>query len=208
MNNTLLHKICSIEDFIIEQAVIVDNAPVVIRPLYVERISLFPDIFDELAQEISISLSSYSPEVIYTIEASILPLAAVVANKMKIPLSVIRKQNLYEREINEPKYFINSRLKSVPAVLFDDALYSGNTLNHALTLLKCNGISLPQCYFLFDFYEFANGGSRLCKDYISLVQSRACWVSYKELLLFLYDNNSISDIAFQKSMALFRDKGK
>lgn len=203
MRNDLLNEIINIKGFVTEQSAEVDEREVFIRPLYIELLSLYPSIQKELADEISEQIAKYKPQVLYAIEASILPIASLVANNLNIPLSIIRKPRNFKHEKEEPDLFIKDDLKNCPSVLLDDAIWSGYTINYVFQKLKKYGIQPPSCYFIFDFLDFNGGGRYLTEQDLFYLQKRTYWITYKEVLEISYTNGIVSNEAYQKTMLLF-----
>lgn len=196
MINDLLKDILEIEDFIVEQDVIVDNQAVCIRPLYIEKISLYPELQKKMGKAISNQIKKYSPEVLYVVEASIIPIATLVSQELGIPMSIIRKEDNYRHEEEEPPIFLNKDMYSKTGVLLDDAIWTGRTMHYVFGLFEKLGIELPQCYFIFDFYAFANGADKLLNEEKAILENRASWITYEELIEFAYSNGYISEHAY------------
>lgn len=205
MKNKVLDEILKIEHFIIEQDTDVDNINVYIRPLYVELIALYPILQRKLVYELSREIELLKPEVLFTIESSILPIASLITDILEIPLSIIRKPYNYKHEKDEPQFFFNNSFRDAPAVLLDDAIWSGYSINYAFDLLLENNISLPRCYFIFDFLDFNRGGCRLNSKYYAHLKNRSYWMSYKDIIERAYFNELISTRTYEKTMLLFND---
>ena len=204
MKNNLLNKILSIDGFVEEKAVTVDGETVYIRPLYIEKISLYPDIQAELAGALSEQIKRIRPQVLYAIEASILPLAALVVQNLNIPLSIVRKPRNFKHEDDEPTIFIEENMKSCPSVLLDDAIWSGYTMHHILLQFEMLGIQLPMCYFVFDLSTFCNGSCKLLSEQKDFLRSNSMsWVSYREVVDLMYEKGLISELAYQRTLKLF-----
>lgn len=203
MNNDLLKNILEIEDFIVEQDVIVDNEAVYIKPLYIEKLSLYPELQKKLAKSISKQIRKLSPEVLYVVEASIIPIATLVSQDLGIPMSIIRKKRNYKHEKDEPQIYLNKDLYSKTGVLLDDAIWSGYTMHYVFSLFSELGIELPKCYFIFDFYDFANGAARLSKREKEVLEGRMSWISYEKLIEFAYSNGYISEHAYMETKKRF-----
>ena len=203
MKNEILDEILEIEHFILEQDTGVDGVDVHIRPLYIELIALYPFLQKKLAYELSGEIKQFNPKILYAIESSILPIAALVANNLEIPLSIIRKHYNYKHEKDEPVLFINNSLKKASAVLLDDAVWSGKTISHTFNVLEKNDIPLPNCYFVFDFLNFNKGGDYLHGKYYAHLKKRAYWLSYRDVIERAYVKKIISRDVFEKTMKLF-----
>ena len=203
MNYDLLKRILCLDGFVLENQVNVDGETVYIRPLYIEWLSLFPEIQMELAVEISKQIQKYNPQVLYAIEASILPLAALVAQELNIPLSIIRKPRNYKHEDDEPTIFIREELSNKPSVLLDDAIWSGYTIHYTLQEFARLDLSIPQCYFVFDFSAFCNGSRYLTQGEKIYIQKSDSWVSYQEIVEIAREIGLISELAYQKTVKLF-----
>lgn len=203
MNKELLDKILSLENFIIEKQTLVDNTEIYIRPLYIELISLYPKLQKELAKEISVQISESSPEVIYAVEASILPVASLVSQELNIPLSVIRKPRNYKHENDEPQLYISNELKNKVSVLLDDAIWSGYTMRYIFELFRKQEIRMPQFYFLFDFMDFIKGGTYLDRHELAILGERRSWVTYRECVERAYIMGIISNETYKNTLNLF-----
>lgn len=207
MNNELLNKILNIENFVIEKKTFVDDINVYIRPLYIELISLYPKLQKELAEDISMQIGKFNPEVLYAVEASILPVASLVSQNLDVPLSIIRKPRNYKHEDEEPQIYITKALKSKPSILFDDAIWSGYTMSYVFELFQKYGICMPQFYFLFDFLDFNNGGIYLKAHELSLLNNRQSWVTYRKCVENAYRMGLVSDQAYINTLKLFNKDG-
>lgn len=206
MRNELLNKILSISGFVEEKVVTVDEKPVYIRPLYIEKISLYPDIQAELASVLSEQIKKFEPQVLYAIEASVLPLATLVAQNLGIPLSIVRKPRNHRHEDDEPIIYIEEKMKSRPSVLLDDAIWSGFTLRHILPQFETLGIQLSMCYFIFDFSTFCDGFRELLPEQKRFLRANsASWVSYREIVDLMYEKELISKSAYQGTLKLFSE---
>lgn len=203
MSNELLNKIINLDGFIVEDLAIVDKTKVYIRPLYVELLSLHPAILRELADEISEQIIKNKPQILYAIEAAILPIASLVSNNLNIPMSIIRKPRNYKHENEEPKLFIKKGMQNNPSVLLDDAIWSGYTINHTFRILKQYGIQPPFCYFIFDFMDFNGGGRFLSEQDLLYLQKKESWAKYNQVVEVAHINRKISDATYQKTMLLF-----
>ena len=205
MNNRILDEILSIENFILEQDTGIDDMDVYIRPLYIELIALYPSLQKELAQELSEEIKQFSPELLFTIEAATLPIATLIANNLEIPLSIIRKPYNHKHEKDEPLLFFDNRFKDASAVLLDDAIWSGYTINYAFDLLEKHNIPLPQCYFIFDFLSFNKGGCHLNERYLAHLKDRTYWLSYRDIVERAYLNKLITNKTYKKTILLFNE---
>lgn len=204
MKHNLLDKILSIPGFVEETMVAVDGEPVYIRPLYIEKVCLYPDIQMELADVISGQIKRFEPQMLYAIEASVLPLAALVAKNLNIPLSIVRKPRNFRHEEKEPDIFIEKDMEALPSVLLDDAIWSGYTMFHVLERFGELGIRPPVCYFVFDFSTFCNGSRELLPEQRDFLRaSSESWVSYREIVDLMYDKKLISQAAWQGTLKLF-----
>lgn len=203
MKNNLLHKIINLDGFIIERSTQVDKKEVFIRPLYIELLSLYPLIQKSLADEISNDILKYKPKVLYAIEASVLPIAALVSDNLKIPMSIIRKPRNYKHENEEPELFIIDELRKCSSVLLDDAIWSGYTINYTFQILKKYGIQIPQCYFIFDFLDFNDGGCFLNENDLLYLKNRRYWTTYKNIIDISCDSGVISNETYRSTMQLF-----
>ena len=203
MNYELLKKLICLDGFICEKQVNVDGEPVYIRPLYIEWLALFPNLQAELAIEIGKQLQKYEPKVLYAVEASILPLATLIAQYLKLPLSIVRKPRNYKHEEDEPTVFVEEGMKKLPAVLLDDAIWSGFTMNHILQEFEKLEIKPPHCYFIFDFSDFNQGKQYLTPQQKTFLQESESWVSYRTVVELAYQNGLISDTAYLKTRELF-----
>ena len=202
-----LRRILEIPSFLIEKEILVDEKQVYIRPLYIELIYLYPDILNDLVEEIAKELQVLQPSVLFAIEASVLPLASLIAKWLQIPLSIVRKPRNFCHEIDEPNLFLtsvkeyNAKLLERP-VLIDDALWSGFTIDGVFDLFEKMEIPFPQLYFLFDFYEFNSGGAKLNKKYKQFVENRICWHTYQDILDLAFQLDLITKKAYQESIKL------
>ena len=201
----LVRDIISIENFIIEKKTEVDGETVYIRPIYLELIYLYPDITNRLAGEIAEQIALLKPELLYAIEASILPLAMLVSHFLGIPLSIIRKPRNFAHEADEPELFINDILSMKRSILLDDAIWSGFTMNHVFQLFKRRNLDYPQCYFIFDFFDFNNGGVKLDMEFSPLLQNRVSWMTYDRLLKHALHHEKITREAYDNTVKLFRN---
>ncbi len=203
-NKLLLNKILSINGFVEETVVTVDGETVYIRPLYIEKISLYPDIQAELAGVLSEQIKKFDPQVLYAIEASILPLATLIAQNLNIPLSIVRKPRNFKHENNEPNIFIEEEMKCRPSVLLDDAIWSGYTMRYILEQFEALSIQLPKCYFIFDFSTFCNGCCKLLPEQKTFLQANSVsWVSYREVIDLIYERGLISEFSYRETLKLF-----
>lgn len=205
MNRDLINKILRLDNFIIEKMTIVDDTTVYIRPLYIELLSLYPGVQRELAKDISYQIKKLFPEVIYTVEASILPLASLVSQELDIPLSIIRKPRNFKHEDEEPKIYIADNLKNKPAILLDDAVWSGYTMHHVFKLFQDSHIPWPKCYFVFDLLNFNEGGKKLAKHEREFLKTCQSWITYRDIVESAYGLGIISEDAYSRTMALFHD---
>ena len=203
MNIDLLKRIVNIDGFVCEKTTEVDGMKVYIRPLYVELLALYPKIQKELADEISEQIIKRNPEVLYTVEASVLPIATLVANNLCIPMSIIRKSCNFKHEVDEPSIFLDSELIEAPAVLLDDAIWSGRTIHNVFRRLEWCGVKQVSCYFIFDFLNFNGGGRYLDKNDLLYLQRRECWTTYREALEMARHCSVISDMAYSKTIERF-----
>lgn len=203
----ILKRILEIPSFLIEKETLVDGKKVYIRPMYIEQIYLYPDILMDLVSEIAKEIEKFQPSILFAIEASVLPLAALIAEKINVPLSIVRKPRNFHHEADEPGLFLpnmkeyESKLLERP-LLIDDALWSGFTINNVLNLFSKMNIPFPKMYFLFDFYEFNFGGSELEEKYKEIIEERYCWHSYQEILELAFQTNLITKKAYQESIKL------
>ncbi|MFW0968449.1 MAG: phosphoribosyltransferase family protein [Thermacetogeniaceae bacterium] len=202
-----LRRILELPSFLIEKETLVDGKKVYIRPIYIELIYLYPDILNDLVDEIAEELQKFRPSVLFAIEASVLPLAALIAEKIKIPLSIIRKPRNFRHEIDEPDMFLSNvkeydtKLLENP-ILIDDAIWSGFTIDYVLDLFEKMNIPFPKLFFLFDFYEFNSGGNKLKEKYKQIVKNRICWHSYQDILNLALHMDINNKKAYQESMKL------
>lgn len=202
-----LKRILEIPSFLIEKETLVDEKKIYIRPMYIELIYLYPDILNDLVKEIADELQELQPTVLFAIEASVLPLATLIAKRIQIPLSIVRKPRNFQHEIDEPNLFLpnikeyRTKLLERP-ILIDDALWSGFTIDGVLNLLEKMDIPFPKLYFLFDFYEFNSGGVKLNKKYEQIVGNRICWHTYHEVLDLAIQLGLITEKAYQESIRL------
>lgn len=207
MNNII--DVLRIPNFIIEKTTLIDGTENYIRPLYIELLYLYPELLNNVANDIVKKMETSEPSLLYAIEASILPLAGLIASKLNIPLSVIRKPYNYKHEEEKPLLFLpdyscmkNIRLEN--AILIDDAIWSGYTIDNTLSLLEKMNIPVPNLFFLFDFYNYNYGGSRVQDKYKTLIDKRMVWYSYGEILDIAYKNNLISSDTYKKSKSLMK----
>lgn len=205
MNEKLLNRIINIDGFIIAQDINIDNVAACIRPLYIELLSLYPEIQVELANEICLALEKKKPQIIYAIEASILPIATLVAQTLEIPLSIVRKPYNYQHEKDEPTIFINDNLKRKHGVLLDDAFWTSRTVNHALKTLTKNYIPLPEYFFVFDFLDYSGGGCSLDANYNAIISRRSYWATYEQVVESSYATGKISVECYNKALVLFEN---
>lgn len=203
MRVELLKKIICLENFIIENKIKIDGEGMYIRPLYLELLALSPDIQMELAAEISKQIKKYHPQVLYAIESAILPLATLIAEKLNIPLSIVRKPRNYKHEDAEPTIFIREELKSLPSVLIDDAIWSGYTMHHIFKEFVRQNIKLPFCYFVFNFLDFCKGGAYLTEVQQKFLQNSDYWVNYREIVIIAHDFGLVSDLAYENTIQMF-----
>ena len=203
MNNELLRSIVKYDDFIIqEEALIDENLRVFIRPLYIEKLYLDCDIINRLADDIANSLLDNRYEIIYAIEASVLPLAALVAERLRCSLSIIRKPRNFHHEEKEPNIFYKKDCNTKNSLLLDDAIWSGYTINNVLSLTDKLGIMINDFYFIFDMLDF-RGGFELKDCYKERLKKRKYWAHYKEIINMAYSENLISKEAYINSLRLF-----
>lgn len=205
MNKDLLERMLLLDNFVVEKVTGVDDVPVYIRPLYIELLSLNPSMQRELAQDISAQIRKWAPEVLYTVEASILPIASLVSQELDIPLSIIRKPRNFKHESDEPRIYISDELKGRPGVLFDDAAWSGYTMHYVFEFFRELGIPWPQCYFVFDFMDFDEGGNKLTEEERAFLRNRRSWVGYREVVGVAHRLDLISEHAYTHTMSLFND---
>lgn len=207
MNKELINKILCLDSFIIEKTATVDDVEVYIRPLYVELLSLYPALQRELARDISAQVKSCFPEVevLYTVEASILPIASLVSQELDIPLSIIRKPRNYKHEDEEPKIYLIEELKNKKGLLLDDAVWSGYTMHYVFELFEEYKMPWPHCYFLFDFLDFNSGGKFLTLQERVFLQQCQAWITYREVVESAYHLGLISEKAYLHTVSLFHD---
>lgn len=202
-----LRRILEIPSLLIEKETLVDGKKVCIRPMYIELIYLYPNILNDLADEIVEDLQEFQPSVLFAIEASVLPLATLVAERVGVPLSIVRKPRNFKHETDEPNLFLPTvkeyaaKLLERP-ILIDDALWSGFTIDGVFDMFEKMNVPFPKLYFLFDFYDFNSGGIKLRKDYKKLVEDRICWHSYQDVLDLAFQLALISEKAYQESIKL------
>lgn len=179
----LIEEILNIKGFVIEQKCLCDNVALHIRPLYIEKIYLLPNILNLLSEIVCSEFMNMNIKQIFAIESAILPCAAVVANKLGIPLCIIRKPNNYRHEEFEPQMFVPDNYLAEYAVIFDDALWTGKTLNYSLGLFEYLKIEIPHnFYFIFDFRNFMlekDCANEKCKEYI---KNRKALINYRTLV--------------------------
>lgn len=202
-----LKRVLNIPSFLIEKETLVDEKKIYIRPLYIELIYLYPDILNDLVEEIAEELQKFQPSVLFAIEASVLPLATLIAKRLRIPLSIIRKPRNFRHEIDEPNLFLPNvkayKTKLLKrSILIDDALWSGFTIKNVFDLLEKMDIPFPKLYFLFDFYEFNSGGNKLSEKYKQIVEKRIYWHTYQEILDLAFQLNLITEKSYQGSIKL------
>ena len=203
MNNILLRSIVKYDGFIIpEEALVDETLRVFIRPLYIEKLYLDCDLINELADNIADSLFDNNYEIIYAIEASVLPLAALVAERLRCSLSIIRKPRNFHHEEKEPNIFYSKDCNTKKSLLLDDAIWSGYTINNVLSLTDKLGIMINDFYFVFDMLDF-RGGFKLRDCYRERLKKRKYWVHYKEIINMAYSENLISKEAYINSLKLF-----
>jgi len=203
MNYQLLADILHIDDFIIEEEAVVDEAITTpLRPLYIEKIYLYPDLIERLANDIVLDLEGKEFDIIYTIEASVLPLAALIAVHMGVPLTIIRKTSNFKHEGKEPEIFLRSDYSNKKGLLFDDAVWSGKTLNMACDIIARQNIKIQESYFVFDFLDF-KGGKELKREAETLLKKHSCWIKYQELLEICRKEELLSEAGYAGIMKLF-----
>lgn len=200
----LIENIINIKDFIIEQKCSCDGADLYIRPLYIEKIYIFPNILEQLADIICSEFIKMNIEQIFAIESAVLPCAAVIANKLNVPLCVIRKSNNYRHEKFEPEIFMTNNYLSEHAVILDDALWTGKTLNDSLKLFENLKIEIPHnFYYIFDFENFMQSKefiNQKCKYYI---KNKKCFVNYRELVDKAFEMKKINMKTYIETLNLF-----
>lgn len=203
MNNRLLKEIIHMDGFIEEETVVVDeNLEVLIRPLYIELIYLYPDLMCRLVEDIANSFNKKNVEVIYAIEAAILPLASQIASRLNCPLAIIRKPRNFHHEEKEPCVFIKDDLKGKRSILIDDAIWSGYTMHSILDLLDQEGIEINYYYFIIDFMDFS-GGQYLSESDYQKIKDYQYWIQYQKIVEAAFKEGIITDITYKKTMKLF-----
>ncbi len=203
MSSELLKKIIELDHFIIEKETYVDNTKVYIRPLYIETLSLYPTIIRDIAKEISQQLACFSPRLLFAVESSILPVASIVSQNLDIPLSVIRKPRNFSHEVDEPAYYLSDEMKTLSAVLIDDAIWSGYTMHYVFDLFTREGVQWPNCYYVFDFLNFNDGGRFLETQEMDHLKNRHSWCDYREIVEYAYRRGKITENAYQNTVQLF-----
>ena len=158
-----------------------------------------------LADSIAEELAEKGYEIIYAIEASVLPLAALVAERLNCALSIIRKPRNFHHEEKEPDIFYNKSCVRKKSLLFDDAIWSGYTINRVLSLTDKLGILIDDFYFVFDLLDF-RGGFELSNYNKLRIKNRMYWVCYKDVIEFAYTERLISKRAYDESIKLFSEK--
>lgn len=200
----LIEEIINIKDFVIEQRCFCDDVVLYIRPLYIEKIYFFQDILDELSEIVCTEFMEMNIKHIFAIESAILPCAAVIANKLNIPLCIIRKASTYRHENLEPQIFITDNYSAEHAVIFDDALWTGKTLNYCLGLFENLKIEIPHnLYFIFDFRNFIKEkdcANEKCKEFI---KKRKYMINYKMFVDKAYEMRKISTETYVETIKLF-----
>ncbi len=200
----LIEEILNIKEFVIEQKCLCDNVVLYIRPLYIEKIYLLPNILNLLSEIVCSEFMKMNIKHIFAIESAILPCAAVVANKLGIPLCIIRKQNNYKHEKFEPQIFVPDNYIPEHAIVFDDALWTGKTLNYSLGLFEYLKIEIPHnFYFIFDFRNFMcekDCASEKCKEYI---KNRKVLINYRILVDKAFEMKKINLETYIETIKLF-----
>lgn len=200
----LIEEIINLKDFVIEQKCLCDDTVLYIRPLYIEKLYLLPYILNKLSEIICTKFTEMNIKHIFAIESAILPCAAVIANKLKIPLCVIRKADNYRHEKLEPQVFIPDNYSAEHAVIFDDALWTGKTLNYAFGLFEYLKAEIPHnLYFIFDFRNFIQEkdcANEKCKERI---QNRKALINYRILIDKAFEMKKISLETYMATINLF-----
>lgn len=200
----LMEEILNIKEFVIEQKCSCDDVDIYIRPLYIEKIYLLPSILNRLSEIVCSEFMKMNIKQIFAIESAILPCAAVVANKLGIPLCIIRKPNNYRHEKFEPLIFVPNNYLPEYAVVFDDALWTGKTLNYSLGLFEYLKIEIPHnFYFIFDFRNFMQEkdcANEKCKEYI---KNRKVLINYRTLVDKAFKMKKINLETYTETMKSF-----
>jgi len=200
----LIEEILNIKEFVIEQKCLCDDVALYIRPLYIEKIYLLPNILNLLSEIVCSEFVKMNIKQIFAIESAILPCAAVVANKMGIPLCIIRKSNNYRHEKFEPQIFVPDNYLAEHAVIFDDALWTGKTLNYSLSLFEYFKIEIPHnLYFIFDFRNFMQEkdcANEKCKEHI---KNRKALINYRILVDKAFEMKRINLETYIETIKLF-----
>lgn len=206
-NKQILDEILSINDFIIEQKCFCDNIKLYIRPLYIEKINMFPAILDKISDAICDTFIKKGIRFIFALESAVLPCASLIANKLSLPLCVIRKQNSLKHEELEPDIFIPDDYCDKYAIIIDDALWTGKSINYCYSLFeKLN--KKPPCYsyFIFDFRNFIKGEECIDKKFKSYYNNSQHFIDYKTIIKKAYQMNIISSEAYMETIKLFRKR--
>lgn len=203
--NVLAQILLSVDGFLAEKETSIDGIIYPCRPLYIEYLYLYPKAFDAVADIVSEEMRKISPAIIFAIESAVLPLASLVANKMEKPISVIRKPTHRGHETGEPLLFVDTSLdgyKSKVCVIFDDAIWSGGSVSHAITQVLGAGFSIIKPYFIVDFDGFPAVGNHISNEASLYVRNRISLISYKELLDDAVSLGRISKDAYNRSLML------
>lgn len=200
----LIEEILNIKDFIIEQKCLCDDVDLYIRPLYIEKIYLSPNILNQLCKIVCNEFMKMNIKQIFAIESAILPCAAIIANKLNIPLCIIRKSNNYRHEKLEPQIFVPDNYLAEYAVIFDDALWTGKTLNYSLELFEYLKIEIPHnLYFIFDFRNFMKAkdcANEICKEHI---KNRKALINYRILVNKAFEMKKINLKTYVETIKMF-----
>lgn len=200
----LIEEILNINEFVIEQKCLCDDVALYIRPLYIEKIYLLPNILNLLSEIICSEFTKMNISQIFAIESAILPCAAVVAYKLNIPLCVIRKPNNYRHEEFEPQIFISDNYSAEHAVIFDDALWTGRTLNYSLSLFEYLKIEIPHnFYFIFDFRNFMREKDCASEKYKEYIKNRKTLINYRILVDKAFEMKKIKLETYIETIKLF-----
>lgn len=200
----LVNEIINISDFIIEQKCTCDDVILHIRPLYIEKIYAMPNVFDKLVNTICREFTELNIKHIFAIESAILPCASVIAIKLNVSLSVIRKYDVFCHEESEPKIFLPNNYSAEHSILLDDALWTGKTLNYCFELFEHLKLELPQnLYFIFDFRNFMPKTNCLYEKYNGLIRRRKVFLNYKTIVDKAFKAKKISYDTYIKTIGLF-----
>lgn len=202
---TLIKLLISANGFLEERETKIDEMIFPCSPFYIEYIYLYPKLLEKISNIVSKEISFFNPKIIFAIESAILPLATKVSDILQLPLSIIRKPFYKGHEKEEPQIYINNDMnlyEKEKCIIFDDSIFSGKQICHAIKLLKDKNFNNLQLFFLIDVLDFIGEKIQVDKQYEEIINNRTCLIKYTNLIEFAYKIGHISKEAWMKTLLL------